>query len=416
MKIKQWVSIIGVVLLGMSTMVYATEMKKGYLIAAKESQGKIRGQIDQINLKEDIMPKVEEIHIVSVGDIMMHDIQITGGYDTKNKIYDYNYMFEEVKKYIEEADVAIGNLELTMAGSDKGGYTGYPCFNAPDELADALKNIGIDVLSTANNHSLDRRFYGIERTINVLDEKGIAHTGTFKTKDEQNDILIQEVKGTTIAFLSYTYGTNGIGVDKGKEYSVNYINKEQISRDIKKAKEVGAELVCVSMHYGEEYVRTPNKSQKDLVDFLVTEGVDIILGNHPHVLQPVEIRNVEKDGVKKEVAILYSQGNFVSAQRTRHREQGAIFDIVLEKNYSTNKIKMKAITYIPTWVDQSMVNGKYHFRVLPAKKSVHKYEAKQDALISADDYAKLKRALSDTRGILKTEDIRITERFTLIEE
>lgn len=365
--------------------------------------------LEEMRLRE-VVPEVQKIHLVSVGDIMMHDIQISSGYNQNTGVYDYCYMFDEVKEYIEAGDLAIGNLELTMAGENNGGYTGYPCFNAPESLGVALKDVGFDVLTTANNHSLDRGFKGVLNTIDVLDGVEIKHTGTFKSKEAYEEILIREVKGVNMAFLSYTYGTNGIKVEKGKEFSINYIDKNKIKQDIVKARNKGANVICVAVHYGAEYIRRPSTSQKELVEFLVDEGVDIVLGGHPHVLQPVEIReNTYEEEVKKTV-ILYSQGNFISAQRTRYREQSAIFNIILERDIYTGKVSVIEVNYIPIWVDQSTANRKYNFRVLDVHKSLVNYTSKQDELLTRSDYTKLERALRDIREILKTEDQAIYEK------
>ncbi|MDF2614979.1 MAG: Capsule synthesis protein CapA [Clostridia bacterium] len=375
-------------------------------------------ELQEVNIdapEEENKENVTQINLVSVGDIMMHEEEIISGYHAKTKTYDYHYMFEPIKNYIQNADLAIGNLELTLAGKEKK-YTGYPCFNAPDELALALKDTGFDILTTANNHSLDRRFYGIKRTIQVLDKLQILHTGTFITSKESNEMLISEVNGTKIAFLAYTYGTNGISFDKGKEFSVNLINKNKMMNDIAKAKQLEAELICVSIHFGDEYVREPNNKQKEIVNFIASQGADIILGSHPHVLQPIEIRKIKKNDEEKEVVILYSQGNFISAQRDRYQDASALFNIELEKNCDTNHISIKSVTYIPTWVDLSRINGQYHFRVLPAKKYIHVFEAKKDALISQKDYNILKRSLKDVRQILMSNDTRIHEQLTLLDE
>ena len=351
----------------------------------------------------------EVIQLITVGDIMMHEPQISSGYNEKTKTYNYDYMYEEVAPYLKEGDLTIGNLELTLSGANQK-YTGYPQFNAPDAVADALIKAGFDLLTTANNHSLDRKFAGLERTISVLEERGLLHTGTYRTKAESQSILIQEVKGTKIAFLAYTYGTNGIKVDKGKEYSVNYINQDKMAKDIKLARQKGAELICVSVHFGVEYMRTPHKAQKQLVEFLVEQGVDIILGSHPHVLQPIEIREAQG----KETVILYSQGNFISGQRTKYRETSAIFSIFLEKEPLSQKFTVKKVSYIPTWVDYSMVKGKPNYRILPAKRAIHLYELGQDPLISKADYEKLKGALKDVREMFKSQDLRIVEQQTFV--
>lgn len=375
-------------------------------------------ELTEINLEipqEETKENIIQIKLASVGDIMMHEEEIVSGYNSKTKTYDYHYMFEPIKKYIEGADLAIGNLELTHAGKEKA-YTGYPCFNAPDELAYALRDTGFDILTTANNHSLDRHFYGVKRTIQLLDKLKVSHTGTFSTAKESNEILIKEVKETKIAFLAYTYGTNGIRFDKGKEFSVNLISKAKIINDIAKAKQLNAELICASVHFGDEYIRKPNSKQKELVDFLVKQGVDVILGSHPHVLQPLEIRKVKINSIEKDVVILYSQGNFISAQRDRYKDSSAIFNIELEKNCDTNHISIKSVTYIPTWVDLSRIGTQYHFRIVPVKKYVHIYEAKKDALISPNDYSKLKRSLKDVRQILDVDDDRIYEQLTVMNE
>ena len=166
------------------------------------------------------------------GDIMCHNTQFADA-KTANG-YDFSYVFEDIKKYIQTADIAIGNLETTFTGS-QAGYSGYPTFNTPEILASNLKDIGFDVLTTSNNHSLDKGYKGVESTIKYLDEADIAHTGTFTSEESQNTILYKSIKGVKIAFLSYTYGTNGIPVPSGKEYCINLIDKDLIKKHIELA-------------------------------------------------------------------------------------------------------------------------------------------------------------------------------------
>lgn len=407
-------------------MILTISMSHSQLISADKVNGDLNQSQSVWQYMKEVVSKADEqiekwqetlkpqtIQLTTVGDIMMHEPQITSGYDPRTKTYAYDDMFKEVAPYLKASDLTIGNLELTLAGENKK-YTGYPRFNAPDELADALKAAGFDVLTTANNHSLDRDFEGLKRTIDVLQQRGIQSTGTYQTKESSEAILIQEVKGSKIAFLAYTYGTNGIKVSKGKEYSINYINKEKIAEDIEKARALKAELVCVSMHFGVEYARVPNKAQQEMVDFLVENGVDLILGSHPHVLQPMEIREAQVNGKSKEVVILYSQGNFISAQRDRYKETGSIFNIILNKAPITGELSVKEVTYIPTWVDASKVKGKYHYRILPTKRAVHLYENGMDPLISRLDYERLKTTLKDVRAMFQDEDERIVEQQTFI--
>ena len=174
-------------------------------------------------IEEDV--NIKKISLVAIGDIMCHNSQFKDAY--KDGKYDFSYVFTDIKQYIENGDIAIGNLETTFAGSAKG-YSGYPQFNTPEELAYNLKDLGIDVLTTTNNHCLDTGYNGLESTLNFLDEAKISHTGTSRSPEEQNTILFKDVNGIKIAILAYTYGTNGIPIPKGKEYCVNLINKDFI--------------------------------------------------------------------------------------------------------------------------------------------------------------------------------------------
>ncbi len=290
----------------------------------------------------------KKISLVAIGDIMCHNSQFKDAY--KEGTYDFSYVFTDIKTYIENADIAIGNLETTFAGSKKG-YSGYPQFNTPETLAYNLKDIGIDVLTTTNNHCLDSGYNGIESTIDFLDQAEIAHTGTFKSPEDQNTILFKEVNGIKIAFLAYTYGTNGIPIPKGKEYCVNLINKEFILSQLDLAKKGNPDIICVSMHWGVEYQRHPNDEQLDLTDFLFNNGVDIILGSHPHVLQPFEKREITlEDGTKKDGFVIYSLGNFMAAQNKENTRNSIILNLSITKHVDTNKITIDDISYVPIYM------------------------------------------------------------------
>ncbi|MGL4345612.1 MAG: CapA family protein [Cellulosilyticaceae bacterium] len=343
--------------------------------------------------------RVETVTMAVVGDIMMHQEQIDGGKTSGG--YQFDYMFEAVKPYIEGADIAIGNLETTLAGREKG-YTGYPAFNAPEQLAQALKNTGFDVITTANNHSLDRRYAGVSRTLAELDAVGLAHTGTSRTQAESQQVLIREVNGIKIAWMAYTYGTNGISPDQGKGYCVNYLNKDKMSKDIALAKKQGADLICVSMHFGEEYQREPNAKQKEWVDFLLANGVDVVLGSHPHVLQPME---KTKDGN----FVIYSLGNFVSAQTSRYRDSSIVLNLTISKNFETGKTTVDGVDYTPIWTDLSRIGGKPHFRVLPVELAVNSYKSGSDTYISSRDYTRLIQSLGDTTSMYKRPAVMQTQ-------
>src|SRR5690606_8790194 len=219
------------------------------------------------------------IDLLFIGDVMQHSPQIRGAYHPAEDNYNYDPCFQYIAPAIRRADIAIANLEVTLAGKP---FTGYPTFSSPDELAAALKNAGVDVLVTANNHSLDRRKKGLERTIDVLDSLQIPHTGTFKDLDERRKSypLILEKKGARLALLNYTYGTNGIPVTEPNV--VNYIDTAQIKADVLRARELQVDFVIAFYHWGDEYQSLPNTAQKSLVRISKEMGIDMVIGAHPH--------------------------------------------------------------------------------------------------------------------------------------
>lgn len=223
--------------------------------------------------EEKIEETKEDIHIkmTAIGDIMCHNSQYNDAYNTSNGTYDFSYVFEDIKEYVNSADIAIGNLETTFAGKEKG-YSNYPRFNTPEQLAIDLKEFGIDVLSTANNHCMDTNYEGIVSTLKYLDQAGIDHVGTNKTIEEQKEILIKDVNGIKIAFLAFTYGTNGIPIKSDKNYSVNLIDENLILEQIELAKNEEPNLICVSMHWGIEYQNKQNAEQERLAELLFQNG------------------------------------------------------------------------------------------------------------------------------------------------
>ena len=250
---------------------------------------------------------------------MCHLTNIKNAYNSTSKDYDFSNVFKNIKDYTLNADITVGNLETTFAGASRG-YTGYPTFNTPEVLGKNLRDIGFDVICTANNHSMDKGYSGIESTLDFLDEYGLDHYGTARSEQEQDTILIKDVNGIKIAFLAYTYGTNGITIPSGKEYSVNLIDKDLIKEHISLAKQQNVDMICVNMHWGNEYKVVQNSTQEDLANLLNSLGVDIIVGSHSHNMQPIKwIGNSNK------TLVYYSLGNFVSADEDISRT-GETFD------------------------------------------------------------------------------------------
>ena len=343
------------------------------------------------------------INISVVGDIMCHNTQFQDAYNKDSDTYNFSHVFTNIESYFKNADITIGNLETTFAGKSKG-YSGYPTFNTPEALATNLKDLGIDILCTANNHSLDSGYDGLVSTLETLDSVGISHMGTYNSEEEQNKILIKEVNGVRIAFLAYTYGTNGIPIPQGKEYCINLINKNKIQSDLNKAKNDNVDLICVNMHWGNEYRLTPTDEQKELTDFLFQNGVDIILGNHPHVLEPMELSEITlEDGSQKQCFVIYSLGNFVSGQVKKYTNNSIILNLSITKHYDNNHISIDNVSYIPIYVDNRKNSVKERFKILDINSSIEAYENKTDLTISSTLYEKLKKSKISIDKILNNQ-------------
>ena len=341
-------------------------------------------------------PIIEDKHISMsvIGDIMCHNSQYTDAYVASSDTYDFSYVFEDIKQYIEPADIAIGNIETTFAGKERG-YSNYPTFNSPEQLATNLKDLGIDVLCTANNHSLDKGYSGLTSTLKFLDDAGISHMGTYDSAESQNEILIKDVNGIKIAFLAYTYGTNGIPVPKNNPYCINLIDKDLILKHLELAKEQEPDLICVNMHWGLEYKTKQNSEQEELADFLFTNGVDIILGSHPHVLQPMEKKTITlEDGSTKDCFVIYSLGNFISGQNQDNTRNSVILNIECTKSSETNKTTIDSVSYVPIYMYKSSSGKTKRYKVLDIEKSIKNYENGTNQSIGQKTYSTLKTELN----------------------
>ena len=335
-----------------------------------------------------------------IGDIMCHNSQYVDAYVSSSGTYDFSYVFEDIKSYISSADIAVGNLETTFAGKARG-YSNYPTFNTPEQLATNLKTFGIDVVSTANNHCMDTGYSGLTSTLNYLDEAGISHMGTYSSEESQNTILIKDVKGVKIAFLAFTYGTNGIAIPKDKSYSVNLIDKDFISKQLSLAKEQSPDLICVSMHWGIEYQTKQNSEQEDLANFLFKNGVDVILGSHPHVLQPMEKKTVTlEDGSTKNCFVIYSLGNFMSGQNKANTRNSVILDMKFTKNGKTNKTLIDSVSYVPIYMYKDSSKKLHKYRVLDIEKNIKNYDSGEDRAIGSASYSTLKAELTKIKNTM----------------
>lgn len=333
---------------------------------------------------EEKKDNIKTIEIAAVVDILIHKEILETQYDAESDSYDFKNTLQYVKDYLSNADLAIGNLEGTLAGVENYGFSGYPSFNAPDELADAIKWAGIDVLNNMNNHSLDRDIRGYYRTRETLENKGFDIIGT-RSSEDNNRYTIKDVKGIKVGIISYSYtmtaeggarGLNGTPISSEIYPLMNTFREDSLDDDLNNMKEQidmmkadGAEVVIFYMHWGDEYELEPNGTQEKIAKFLANNNVDIVFATHPHSLQPIDIVKSE-DGLH-ETSVIYSMGNFLSSQRTEriqnpYTEDGVIVFVSISKNEDTNEIKVEYPKYLPTWVNWYEKEGKLFYEVVPA--------------------------------------------------
>ena len=302
--------------------------------------------------------QVPQLKLLFVGDLMQHQAQIDAAH-RPNGSYDYTHCFSLVKEHIANADIAIGNFEVTLGGKP---YRGYPQFSAPDEYLYALRDVGFDILATANNHSLDRHKRGLERTLQLIDSVGLTAIGTYRDAEDRAKRypLIIEKNGLRIALLCATYGTNGIATTPPN--IVNCLNREELEADIHAAHAMHPDAIIAIVHWGNEYQRYPNIEQQNLAQWLISQGVDHIIGSHPHVVQPIKM--IPHNEYPTQHAIVYSLGNYVSNMSIAHGDVGLCVELTLEKIGPTTRLK--ALDYDFVWTERASLSRKNDFRIIPS--------------------------------------------------
>ncbi len=334
------------------------------------------------------------ISIIAVGDLMCHSVQFNYAYVSGDS-FDFRPVFRFVKPIFTRGDLVFGNLETVAAGKAKK-YSGYPNFNCPDNYITALKDAGFQLLNTANNHSLDQGVPGLERTINQLIKNNISYEGTFSSKEDGDSLRIFNIKGIKLAFLSYSYGTNGHPVPKDKQYVINLIDTTKIKTDIEKAKNDSVDMVLVHYHFGEEYHRMPTEYQKEIVNKTIKYGADLIIGDHPHVVEPLEFFKTFNSKLDSGLAA-FSLGNFLSNQRWRYSDGGVILKINLTKNFMNDSLYINSVNIIPTWVFKGHAINGNEFIILPSDTS-HSYSTK--SFVTHQDSTQMLQSYNDTKEIL----------------
>lgn len=369
--------------------------------------------ISILDTNENSSFKSTSINLTAVGDVMAHSPQLKAQYDSNSNTYSFDNNFKYIKKYIETSDLSIANLETTLAGEDIG-YSSYPTFNTPDAIASALKNTGFDIISTINNHTFDKGSHGFDRTLSVLKELNFETVGT-KSNVYDDDYIIKDINGIKLGITSYSYGDiinsdkylNGIKIsDECKEraniFSSSNVNDafNTINNTISKLNDTDMQILII--HWGNEYQRVPSKFQSELAQLLSDAGVDIIIGSHPHVVQPVEM--IKSSDGSNETLIVYSLGNLISNQRKEtlgnsYTEDGLIISIDINKDSSNSDAYVSNVKCIPTWVNKYSDNNKFVYEVVPIEDKV--------TLNTMENLSKdrVKQSYSNTSSLIDTSDI-----------
>ena len=332
--------------------------------------------------------------ICLVGDLMCHSTQFNYARVNADS-FDFTGVFKEVKKYLSEPDLTVGNLETVIAGKKKE-YSGYPYFNAPDDFIYALKDAGFNLLTTSNNHALDQGWEGVKRTVDVLNKYKVHRTGTYTSQEDADSLRIFRINSITIAILPYTENTNGISIPKEKDFVVKLIDEQKIKEDITKARSKDVDVVLVYLHYGNEYEREPGDYQKEIVQKLIELGADIIIGGHPHVIQPFDYFKTNNSKLDTGF-VAYSMGNFISNQRWRYSDAGVILNIELSKNNLTDSVHINNVSYLSTWVFRGNTDKGKEYIILPAQSvddSTYKFLSEYDRKLMSQSFDDTKEIIT----------------------
>lgn len=346
--------------------------------------------------------------LVVCGDAMSHMPQTNDAYDKETGDYRYDDCLSYVAPWITGADYAVVNLETVLGG---GPYHGFPLFNSPDGLAHSLKRAGFDLVSTANNHCMDQGYDGLVRTLDILDDAGLRHVGTYRTQEEADQdrgVVVADVGGLSVAFLAYTYSTNGVPVKTAYDFSVSRFNvdymthvsdldEDKVSADLEAARALEPDLIAVLIHWGNEYHTSPSAYQKEVADFLFDHGADLVLGGHPHVMQPMELRELP-DG--RTGFLAYSLGNFISAQSDRYTDTTAVLRLELTKDPATQRTRVTDVSYVPCLMVNRGKGTDPRFLLMDAPRAMAEFEAGTSEYVTQRVYDRLAQAREDCQALL----------------
>ena len=323
---------------------------------------------DDTTAKAACQGKLRSARLRAVGDIMVCESQLNA---CKDSGFDFHPEFEYIRDELANADYTMANMEGTVGKHDRWPYSGYPQFNCPETILEALKDSGVSFLTLANNHMLDRLFAGLKNTVSWVERYGFDHVGAYRTRKEREAAHVYEVNGIRIGFVAYTYFTNEIELiykeldPAATEYGVPYIYNSNFAEDIQRLRDAGAEVVIAFPHCGTEYVTQPDASQLDYAEKLASAGADIILGGHSHAVQPMVLNRVtDSAGHSRDVLVAYSLGNFLSDHRLQYTDSGVIIEFTIREN-ENGAFSVGDIGYIPTYCWQPTRGD---VRILPSGK------------------------------------------------
>ena len=345
---------------------------------------------------EDIEARLglRQVHIRAVGDLMMHEKQLKIARQADGS-YDFHQQYALIADSLADADYTIANLETTVGKVDGKGYSGYPHFNAPESLLETIRDAGVDFLTLANNHMLDREDAGLKKTVEWVDKFGFAHGGANRSQKEKNTAVVADVNGGRIGFLCYTEGTNG-REDKCSssvvKYGINYLKKADVVKDVQRLKKAGAEVIIAMPHWGKEYKRKPSSTVKEYARKLVAAGVDVVLGSHPHVVQPIQyIKTTDANGNSRMGLVAYSLGNFISNQTDQYTDSGIILDFTLQEQPGGGFLAVD-VGVIPLycWNRDGMIQT----------ISSAKYNLKPPQGMTKEQYDRMRESCLELRGLL----------------
>ena len=341
-------------------------------------------------------PEPQRAKLTVGGDVVLH-LSLYDEALREDGTYDFSYLFHDVEHYIREADYASCCFEGATCGEGVK-YAGYPLFLAPDGIADSLKKVGFDLVALASNHGMDGGKAGLDRTLDVMDAAGLDHVGTYRTQEERDashGVLLKEINGIRIAFLDYTYGTNGVPIDKFP-YAMNVFNSDYMSacrkvrtdmieEDMAYAKSLEPDFIAVIMHWGAEYICTRQPAQTDMANYLFSLGADLVLGGHPHVPQPMETVEIDNgDGTTRVGYLCYCLGNLAAHMHENAHKNctlTALVQIDVEKDPVTGTTALRRVEYIPlVMLDQLdyWVLGEWRFRLLDLRQTLADIDAGDD--------------------------------------